>query len=58
MLSTIEFRNQYHIEPLGALRKILSHPINDSEAIKVVIFQEHRYAFFLLGQMGTGKEVD
>lgn len=42
----IEFRNPYHVEPPGALREILSHPINQSEAIELAIFQEHRYAFF------------
>ena len=42
----IEFRNPYHIEPPGALREILSHPIRESEAIELAIFQEHRYAFF------------
>ena len=41
----IEFRNPLHIEPPGALREILSHPINDSEAIELAIFQEHRYAY-------------
>ncbi len=42
----IEFRNPYHVEPPGALREILSHPINQSEAVDLAIFQEHRYAFF------------
>jgi len=42
----IEFRNPYHIEPPGALRQILSHPINESQAIELAVFQEHRYAFF------------
>ena len=43
----IEFRNPYHVEPPGALREILSHPINQSEAGDLAIFQEHRYAFFI-----------
>ena len=42
----IEFRNLYHIEPPGALREILSHPINESQAIELAVFQEHRFAFF------------
>ncbi|MDC9721957.1 MAG: hypothetical protein PSN34_04185 [Urechidicola sp.] len=42
----VEFRNPYHIEPPGALREILSHPINEIEAIELAVFQEHRYAFF------------
>ncbi|MFA5297106.1 MAG: hypothetical protein WC389_02745 [Lutibacter sp.] len=42
----IEFRNPYHIEPPGVSRQILSHPVNESEAIELTIFQEHRYAFF------------
>ena len=42
----IEFRNPYHVEPSGALREILSHPIKESEALELAIFQEHRYAFF------------
>ena len=42
----IKFRNPYHIEPPGALREILSHPVNETEAIELVVFQEHRYAFF------------
>lgn len=40
----IEFRNPYHIEPPGALRQILAHPIDNSEAIELALFQEHRYA--------------
>lgn len=36
----IEFRNPYHVEPPGALREILSHPINQSEAVDLAIFQE------------------
>ena len=31
----IEFRNPYHIEPPGALREILSHPIKESEALEM-----------------------
>tara|TARA_Y100000815_G_C13327850_1_gene494822 strand:+ start:95 stop:889 length:795 start_codon:yes stop_codon:yes gene_type:complete len=42
----VEFRNPYHIEPPGALREILSHPVNENEAIELAVFQEHRYAFF------------
>ena len=42
----IEFRNPCHIKPPGALREILSHPINKSEAMELAIFPEHRYAFF------------
>ena len=44
-IKMIEFRNPYHVEPPGALREILSHPINQSEAVELAIFQEHRYAF-------------
>ena len=42
----IEFRNPYHIEPPGVSRQILSHPTNETEAIELAVFQEHRYAFF------------
>lgn len=42
----IKFRNPYHIEPPGALREILSHPVREYEAIELAVFQEHRYAFF------------
>lgn len=42
----VEFRNPYHIEPPGALRQILAHPINNFEAIELALFLEHRYAFF------------
>lgn len=31
----VEFRNPYHIEPPGALREILSHPANETEAIEL-----------------------
>lgn len=45
-IKIVEFRNPYHIEPSGVTRQILSHPINETEAIELAVFQEHRYAFF------------
>lgn len=53
----INFRNPYHIEPPGVSRQILSHPINESEAIELSVFQEHRYAFFYWNKWMRKNEV-
>lgn len=42
----IQFRNPYNIEPPGAMRQILSHPVKENGVVELAIFQEHRYAFF------------
>ena len=44
----IEFRNPYHIEPPGALREILSHPIKESEALESCNISRTSLCFFLL----------
>lgn len=42
----MEFRNPYYIVPPGSGKQILSHPFFKRGVTELVIFQEHRYAFF------------
>jgi hypothetical protein len=55
--TTVEFRNPYHIEPPGTQREILSHPIKDNSVVELVVFQEHRYAFFFWNKWFREKEL-